>query len=65
MNDPKRGEYRYTPIVPPGSASAQSERYLSTEERIVIADGILAGRSKRSGAGGGAPASHYQRLLHG
>ena len=51
VNDPKRGEYRYDPIVPPGSASAGPERDLSNQERIVIADGIRAGRSKRSIAG--------------
>jgi len=51
VNDAKRGEYRYDPIVPPGSAADGSGRYLSDQERIVIADGIRAGRSRRSVAG--------------
>jgi len=51
VNDAKRGEYRYDPIVPPGSAATGSGRYLSDQERIVIADGVRAGRSRRSIAG--------------
>ena len=50
--DAKHGEYRYDPIVaPPGSTTAESTRYLSDAERIVIADGLRSGRSKRSIAG--------------
>ena len=50
--DPKHGEYRYDPIVAPRASTTNgSERYLSDVERIVIADGVLAGRSKRSIAG--------------
>jgi len=51
VNDAKRGEYRSDPIVPPGSAADGSGRYLSDQERIVIADGMRAGRSKRPIAG--------------
>ena len=51
VNDPKHGEYRYDPIVPSGLTAIGSERYLSDQERIVIADGVRAGRSKRSIAG--------------
>lgn len=46
VRDPKHGEYFYDPIVPP--AVEMSKRYLSDEERFVIADGVRAGRSKRS-----------------
>jgi IS30 family transposase len=51
VNDAKGGEYRYDLIVPPGSAGSGSGRYLSDQERIVIADGLRAGRSRRSIAG--------------
>ncbi len=51
VTDPKYGVYRYDPIVPPGSTAPGSDRYLSGEERIVIADGVRAGRSKRLIAG--------------
>ena len=46
VKDPKHGEYCYDPIVPP--AAEMSKRYLSDQERFVIADGVRAGRSKRS-----------------
>ena len=46
VKDAKYGEYCYPPIVPP--RVAVSERYLSDQERFVIADGVRAGRSKRS-----------------
>jgi len=48
VNDPKHGEYRYDPIVSPGTPTSESGRYLSDAERIVIADGVRAGRSRRS-----------------
>jgi len=48
VNDVKHGEYRYDPIVAPAGLAAGSGRYLSDRERIVIADGVRAGRSKRS-----------------
>ena len=46
VKDAKHGEYCYAPIVAP--VVAMSERYLSDQERFVIADGVRAGRSKRS-----------------
>jgi IS30 family transposase len=46
VKDPKHGEYCYDPIAPP--AAEMSKRYLSDQERFVIADGVRAGRSKRS-----------------
>ena len=46
VKDPKRGEYSYEPIMPP--AAELSQRYLSDQERIVVADGVRAGRSKRA-----------------
>ena len=48
VNDASGREYRYDPVVAPGSLSAESGRYLSDQERIVIADGVRAGRSRRS-----------------
>ena len=53
VKDPKHGEYSYDPIVPP--AAEMSKRYLSDQERFVIADGDRAGRSKRSIATGAWP----------
>jgi transposase, IS30 family len=47
VKDPKGGEYsRYSPIVP--ASVEMSKRYLSDQERFVIADGVRAGHSKRS-----------------
>ena len=46
VKDPKHGEYSYAPIVP--AAAEMSKRYLSDQERFVIADGVRAGRSRRS-----------------
>ena len=46
VKDAKHGEYSYAPIVPP--VVELSTRYLSDQERFVIADGVRAGRSKRS-----------------
>ncbi len=49
VNDKKHGVYRYAPIIAPVAVVADgSSRYLSDRERIMIADGVLAGRSKRS-----------------
>ena len=50
--DAHNGEHRYDPIIdPPAATTAESARYLSDAERIVIADGLRSGRSKRSIAG--------------
>ena len=46
VKDAKYGQYLYEPIVP--ASVAMSKRYLSDQERFVIADGVRAGRSKRS-----------------
>ena len=46
IKDTKNGDYHYAPIMPP--PVALSKRYLSDQERFVIADGVRAGRSKRS-----------------
>ncbi len=46
VNDKNR-EYHYAPIVPP-KAPLVSPRYLSDRERLIIADGVRAGRSSRS-----------------
>lgn len=51
VKDTKHGEYRYDPIVPPAPLGPGSGRYLSGDERLVIADGIRAGRSRRAIAG--------------
>ena len=48
VKDPKHGEYHYEPIGAPGPNAPGSDRYLSDQERIVIADGVRAGRSKRA-----------------
>jgi IS30 family transposase len=48
VKDPQHGEYRYDPIVALGPKPPASDRYLSDQERIVIADGVRAGRTKRS-----------------
>lgn len=48
VKDPKYGGYRYDPIVSPVTPMSDSERYLAGRERIVIADGVRAGRSRRS-----------------
>jgi transposase, IS30 family len=47
VNDAKNGVYRYDPIVPP-KPLVSSPRYLSGDERLVIADGVRAGRTKTS-----------------
>jgi transposase, IS30 family len=46
IKDAKNGDHHYAPIMPP--AVVMSTRYLSDQERFVIADGVRAGRSKRS-----------------
>ena len=46
VKDGKNGDYHYAPIMPP--PVDMSKRYLSDQERFVIADGVRAGRSKRS-----------------
>ena len=48
VKDPKYGEYRYDPIMPPAPTGPGSDRYLSGTERLVIADGMHAGRSRRA-----------------
>ena len=65
VNDPKHGEYRYDPIVAPGPQALGSDRYLSDQERIVIADGVRAGRSKRAIAGelGRSPSTVCREVL--
>lgn len=45
VKDPQGGEYSYAPIMPP--AVELSKRYLSDQERIVVADGVRASRSCR------------------
>jgi transposase, IS30 family len=47
VKDPNGGEYTYDSIMP-AAAEAVSTRYLSDQERFMIADGLRAGRSKRS-----------------
>ena len=42
------GEARIYPPIPSGSVAVESDRYLTQDERIVIADGIRAGLSRRA-----------------
>lgn len=46
IKDAKNGDYHYAPIMP--APVALSKRYLSDQERFVIAAGVRGGRSKRS-----------------
>lgn len=46
VKDPNGAEYTYDPIMP--TATEKSTRYLSDQERLMIAHGVRAGRSKRS-----------------